>query len=552
MVRTFLILLLAFCSLLVWGQELSIDEKQGAEKNVERKKRRKKDTSEVIFQPKRLEIPVEDMRDDFQVIEGYEHGLLLAQNTHEYTENGEVWHFYLVNKSLEIEWKTSRVIRQQNDLIGFDYSLGYFFLLFDKPKRYKEYELLVIDVEGQNMVNAQLSLPMILELDFFEALDNGVLLVGKYNGRPVALIHDILGNKPKVLPGFYNYNERVFELVLDEHNKTFSIVLAEKMRNGKYTNRIKSFTYDGFLIEENLLNPGEDLNLVDGTTTSFDGGLQYMAGTYSKRTSFYSQGLYISKFLNGRQKFLKKHNYGDLKNFFAYRGKKAMARIARRVERKKAKGKEPKFEYRLYIHDIIPMGEQNILVAEAYYVRYSSTATNYGSTYNPYALNTPTNDPRYGQYRNFLGYKYTHAIVVAFDSSGEILWDNSFKTNDITSYDLEKSVAVNIQGKNAAIMYLDDDEIKSKAVAGSDVIEEKRYNPIRLTKEGDKIKGRSQETQGLQNWYDNYLFSYGVQRIRNKTMPDGGKVRRVFYINKIQFAEDVEVKESEFRVSSTY
>ncbi len=523
----------------------------GQEEKVERKRKNKKDTSQVILQPQRLEIPIDDMRDDFDVIDGYEGGLLVVQDTHESVENGEIWQFYLVNRNLEIEWKLVQVIPSGVELIGFDYSSGYFFLLFDKANRYREYQVTVIDVNGEKAVNSEIELPFALDLQYFEALDNGILLVGSYNSRPVALIHDILGDKPKVLPGFYNYNERVFDLVIDEENKTFSIVLAERMRNGKYTNRIKSFTYSGLVIEENLINPGEELNLVDGTTTNFGGGIQYMAGTYSLKSSLYSRGIYISKFMNGQQKFLKNHNYGELDNFFAYRGKRAQKRIARRVERKKARGKEPKFNFQLYIHDIIPSGNLNVLIAEVYYTRYSNNTAAYGGGYyNPYQmgyLNSSYNGMQ--PYRSFLGYKYTHAIVLAFDSQGEVVWDNSFRTNDITSYNLEESVAVNIQGEKAAIMYLDDDQIKSKAVSGSEVIEGKTYNPIRLLEDGDKVRGRSDDIRGINNWYQNYLYSYGLHRIRNKKHPRP-KSRRVFYINKIEFDEEVvQQEDSKFKVS---
>ncbi|MEQ9230788.1 MAG: hypothetical protein RIF46_08885 [Cyclobacteriaceae bacterium] len=540
MLRKLVFLLVAISSITVSGQE----------EEMKRKRKSKRDTSQVILQPQSLEIPVDDMRDDFIVVDGYEGGLLIIQDTHEDVKNGEIWQFYLVSRQLEIVWTKNQVVPTGAELMGFDYSLGYFFLLFDMPRKYREFQVMVIDVAGKQAVRSNIELPFAMDLQFFEALDNGILLVGQYNFRPVALVHDILGDKPKVLPGFYNYNEQVFDLVIDEESRTFSIVLAEKMRNGKYTNRIKSFTFEGLVIEENLINPGEELNLIDGTTTNFGGGIQYMAGTYSKKTSLYSRGLYISKFVNGQQKFLKSHNYGDLSNFFAYRGDRAAKRITRKVERKKAKGKEPKFSFRLYIHDIVQFKDKNVLIAEAYYAKYSTSTSSstYGSAfYNPYSLRR---DPS-GEsiYRNFIGFKFTHAIVLAFDSNGEIIWDNSFRTNDITSYNLEESVAVNIQGENAVLMYLDDNEIKSKAVAGSDVIEDKTYTPIKLMKDGDKIKGGDEENQGVETWYDNYLYSYGLYRIRNKNHPRP-KTRRVFLINKIQFdSEVVKDEDSKFKVS---
>lgn len=520
-----------------WGQ-------QEAEKERKKPRKNKKDTSAILAQPMRLEIPIDDLRDDFEVVDGNEEGLLVAQNTRENViPNGNLWHFRLVNNDLEIKWKVDQIIDVDAELVAYDYSIGFYFLLFEIRNTRDEYKTLVIDAESGIVLGHEFETPFEMELNFFEALDNGILLVGQYNNRPVALIHDLVSNRPQVLSGFYNHNEHVFDVVMDEKKRAFSVVLAERMRNGKYTNRIKTFTYDGLLVLENLIHPGENLNLVDGTTTNFMNGIQYMVGTYSVRTSNFSRGIYISKFVNGQQRFLHEHNYGDFNNFFAYRGDRAARRIARRVERKKAKGKTPKFNYNLFIHDIIQKGELSIVIAEAYYAKYSSNPNAYRRYYgSPYSLQ-PFGPP--SNFQSFLGYKFTHAIIVAFDSNGNIVWDNSFKTNDITSYNLQESVAVNIQGEKAVIAYLDNAKIKSKVIEGNDVLEGKTYNPVKLMYPGDKLTSASRDTEikGVRNWYSNYLFSYGAQRIKNKSLPREERRRKVFYLNKLEFETDVELND---------
>lgn len=502
------------------------------EKPVKRKKR-KTDTSKIMKQMQRLEIPIENFSDQFEIVDGFEDGLLVAQETSENVSVGVLWRFHLVDRDLKIIWTRDELIVDRAELRGFDYNSGYYFLLYDIPGKRLEYRLLVLDVKGRKSVTHQFEVPFEVDLDYFEALDQGVLMVGMHNFRPVGFIYDLGKGTPKILPGFYNNNERVFDLVMDEKNKSFSVVLSERMLNGKYTNRIKTFTYDGLLVLENLIHPGEDLNLLDGTTTSFNSGIQFMAGTYSYRASNYSRGIYLSKFVNGQQRFIKQHNYGDLNNFFAYRGDRAARRIARKVERKKERGREPRFSYRLYIHDIVQKGEQSVMIAEAFYAKYSS---NNGGAFNNSFGQTWNGSPYgYGGFRDFLGYKYTHAIIVAFDASGEIVWDNSFRTNDITYFNLQESVAANVQGEKAIISYLDDNQIKSKIIDGNQVIEGKTFSPIKLLYNGDKLTSRDSEIRGVRDWYDNYMFSYGLQRIKNSRMVGESRRRKVFYINKIEF-----------------
>ena len=521
-----------------------------------RKKKSKKDTSNIISQTLRLEIPLDDRNDEIEVVEGYDDALLVIQNTNESNENGIVWKFHQVNKDLEKDWEMEQNISSADRLIGYDYNAGYYFLLFENDEKYLQYKLMVIDLKGEKTLFREFTLAFEVTLQYLEALDKGILLVGTHNFRPVAMIYDIISGTPIILPGFYNRNEKVFDLVMDDTNRSFSIVLAERMRNGKYTNRVKVFTYSGLLIQENIINPGEGLNLVDGKTTNFGNGVLYMAGTYSAKPSLFSRGIYISKFTNGSQQFIKSYNYGDLTNFFTYRGERAALRIQKRVSKKKAKGKEPRFGYQLYIHDIVQKGDLNILVAEAYYARYGSSPTpgfvQSGPAGSPFSYSGPFgSSPAIGS-RLFLGYKFTHSIIMAFNSRGEIVWDNSFKTNDITSYSLEESVAVNVQNDRAVIMYLDDNLIKSKVVEGNEVVEGKTYNPVRLLYPGDDLKSRNSRVKGIESWYDNYLYSYGVQRIENKNYSSNYPLskRRVFYINKIQF-DSGKSKPSDFRISST-
>ncbi len=529
------------------GIRKSSPKKEQKIKDRQDRKCSKKDTSTIITQPLRIEIPVENRNDDFEVVKGHEEGLLVIQNTKEYTENGIIWKFHMVNNDLVIDWETEQFIPSSHSLVGYDYNADYYFLLFENERKYLQYHLIVIDVKGQNTMMRNFSLAFEMDIQYLEALDMGILLAGTHNYRPVAMIYDIINDVPKVLPGFYNRNERIFDLVMDDVNHSFSTVLTEKMRNGMYTNRVKTFTYDGLLMLESVLNPGENLNLIDGKTTSFGNGVQYMAGTYSKKASLYSRGIYVSKFTNGSQQFIKSYNYADLKNFFKFRGEKAARRVQKRISKKKAKGKEPKFEYRLYIHSIVQRGDINILIAEAYYAQYSSGTTNY-STYGRGGYS----NPYYGipGRRGFLGYKFTHAVLMAFDSRGNMIWDNSFKTNDITTYNLEESVAVNVQDDRAVIMYLDDDLLKSKVVEGDEVVEGKTYNQVKLLYPGDVVRGSS-ETKGIESWYDNYLYSYGIQRVTNKLLPNSSpdQKRKVFYLNKIQF-DTAPANSKDFRISS--
>ncbi|MEZ4900779.1 MAG: hypothetical protein R2822_03010 [Spirosomataceae bacterium] len=70
-------------------------------------------------------------------------------------------------------------------------------------------------------------------------------------------------------------------------------------------------------------------------------------------------------------------------------------------------GKDPKFRYRMLVHDVIKNGDEFVLVAEVYYPVYKS-----GSNYYNGALRNAN--------REYDAFRYTHAIVCGFDKSGKL------------------------------------------------------------------------------------------------------------------------------------
>jgi hypothetical protein len=203
-------------------------------------------------------------------------------------------------------------------------------------------------------------------------------------------------------------------------------------------------------------------------------------------------------------------------------------RISKKIERKKVNGKKAKFNYRFLIHEIIEEGDQYIMLGEAYYPKYSSSGY---SNFNSYAgLGLPNN---YGMY--FIGYRYTHAVVIGFDKKGNILWDNSFEIDDVLSFNLDQYVHADTRDGSIVLLYLYDNQIRSKIIQGSEVVEGKSFDQIKLAFDDDIVKEDDSEIEKLELWYGNNYFAYGEQHIKN--MKDAGVKlnRRVFYVNKVRY-----------------
>jgi len=492
---------------------------------------KKRDSSTVITQPNRIEFEMENINSNFHVVPGGTDGILVVEETDESAQGeGIIWKLHMIDTAFNIVWSRADVIPADGSFIGYEYFDGSFYLLFNKNV-FRSEDLLVyqLNTKTDELNTFELTTVFPIELTHFESVGETLLLAGYANYRPVVITYKINDRVPRVVPGFYDNKNDILDLVVDERSKLFTVILSQKMRNKKHTIRVKTFNDKGDFIQDNLIDPGDKKSLLDGASTTFSGGLQYLAGTHSRKSVQYSQGFYLSKFINGQQQFNKYYPFAELNNFWDHLNPKREKRILRRIERKKEKGKIKKFNYRLLVHEILERDDHFILIGEAFYPRYNYSGS--GSYFDGYGANSN----QFSQFRNpyFLGYKYTHAVVVGFDRNCNLLWDHTFKIEDIESFTLDENVAVSGKGDKVVLMYLEENEIRSKIVDGDRVVEGRTFSPVKLSYETDELKTRDPSVEKITPWYDETLFAYGEQSIRN---PLAEKIdRRVFYLNKIQF-----------------
>jgi hypothetical protein len=174
----------------------------------------------------------------------------------------------------------------------------------------------------------------------------------------------------------------------------------------------------------------------------------------------------------------------------------------------------------------VPYKNQYVLLGEAFYPKYvSADRGGYFGFFNPnLSYNNIVRDGRI-----FDGYHYTHAVVMGFDQNGRLLWDNSFEINDVKTYTLEQFVKLEVQKDKIALLYLFDNELRTKIIKDDEVLEGKTLEGIKAHEDDQIVRKDQSGSNRLDYWYSNYFFAYGIQEISN---PSSGK-RRVFFINKI-------------------
>lgn len=494
---------------------------------VAQRKKKVRDTSSLIFQPTRVEFSLEKRGTGYTPVLLEKQGILLVERTGESLIRNKkrvkgytLWKFHLLDTALAKNWEITIPVNAEGDFIGYDFSESKCYLLF-KKKLYNAEKLHVLQLDIQTKQYQSLDITTVfpINLSIFEVVNETLILGGETeNKRSILMTIHMSDQIPRVVPGFYN-NTKILNVLTNDQSGLFSVTISELL-NKRPTLLLKTFTSKGDLVQEHLIKPKEDKSILDGAITNFKGGVQYLAGTYSKKRNRYSQGFYLSKLIQSQTKASEYYPFATLENFFSYYGKKREARIKKRIEKKKGKGKIKRFNYRLLVHEIIPTKNGYTMVAEAYYPKYKYA----GDPFSTSGRSQPI----------FIGYEYTHAVVVNFDKSCKVNWDNTFKIEDILTMNLTKHIVVSSFEDQIVLAYMQNNEIRSKIISGNEVVEGGTFNPIKLLSDVEKINSSSSSIEGLQKWYDNKLIAFGEQNISMKgTVGLGG--RKVFYINKIEF-----------------
>jgi hypothetical protein len=487
------------------------------------------DSPGQIEQPTRYEVEIEYEDDYFNVLPVDEYGIILSRKIKDVYEKGKIpWQFLVLDTALYERWKNDIFVDYYYEMRGFDHVKNKVYYLFrHEQNRAVNDKIIEIDVLTGIYQLYDVAMTLNFELTEFEIIGNSAIFGGYVNMRPTVVQYFFKEGRTKVYPGLYFDKSRLLQVDVNEDREITTVISSVRTLEKENTIAIRKFSAEGEMVENYNLQPKENTSLIDARNVTVDRTTDIIAGTYSGKNLRYSRGIFLAYVDAEGEEMIKYYNYGELENFFSYMKARREKRVKERIERKKIKGKKLKFNYRLLVHDIIPFENNFILLGEAYYPKYN----NYGA-YSGLQSYYPSTRSNYTTYY-FEGYQYTHAVVIGFDKEGDLLWDNSFEINDVISNRLRQFVHVDPRQNDLVLLYNYENVIRTKLIQGEEVIEGKSFNDISLKFEDDEVKTNNSEYGGLERWYNNRFFAYGIQNIKN--MKDAGVKlnRKVFFINKI-------------------
>lgn len=480
--------------------------------------------AQQVLQTNRFELFSPRDEPPFEVLPAHEDGIFLYRRVGTNTQD----HIQLIklDTAFREQWKGFLPIDDRFVLVGkkVDEKKLYFLLRYRDFTR-NNFQLFTIDVATGDFVMRDIKNFIPFTPTEFQVTHKGAIMGGYYNQVPVVVYYGFESARARVVPGLLNEAGDLTQLKA-YRDGSFDVLISARNYKGQNTIFIKSYDENGDLLRNFALDPTDNSHLIFARSMKTSNDLEVVAGVFGGKNSLYSRGLFLAAIDTEGNQQLRYYNYGDLENFFKYMKAKREARVKERIERRKIKGKKTRFNYRFLVHEIVPYKNQYILLGEAFYPKYVSV----DHSLSPFFFSSggvPNNMMRDG--RIFDGYHYTHAVVMGFDQAGKLLWDNSFEINDVKTFTLEQFVKLEVQGDRIALLYLFDNELRTKIIQDDQVLEGKTIETIKTNFDSDVVRKDQTSMNKLEYWYKDYFYAYGVQEIANA---ERGK-RRVFFINKI-------------------
>lgn len=408
-----------------------------------------------------------------------------------------------------------------NSVVSSDERHIYFFYLMTN------FEYLVLDYDTETHLISERSdkLGERFTPRFMRTMKDKLYIIGVSKGQPRLMV---LSAKTghftfTSIPG--DNKKRFVESIMEDAGKNKLAVYYRDGSNMKTSQfYVAFFDEEGDLLDRPLLiDKDENYSVIDGSITWMGEEDFIISGTYGVKNSSLASGIYFSKFVKGKQAFITYHSFTDFKDYFKFLPERQQARVERKAQRKKDKGREDFVKSFVEIHPILVKKDHYVFIGEVYYATYRTEY--YSTTVN----GIPTQQTR----QVFDGYQYSHAVVAGIGQNGEMLFDHCFKMwLNIKPFSVVKNIRVSENGDQTSLFFSTGSQLKAVTV-NREQLSERELGEIVSETEGDRVRYTSFTMS--QYWYDNYYIVYGIQRIRNKENEEVEKRRVVFVLTKIAF-----------------
>lgn len=487
--------------------------------------------SAQISYEKRVEIEEKVGYSNYQTFQFGESGMVVSYEKELKSGDLAEYYFDFYNNNLELKSAKKVAISDKfstNETCGSD-NTGHALL----TDRKNNFVLITLDLDNDLLKKVSGTFPKKLYISKMAVLGNLIYVTGNIKKEKVLITVNWQTGKQMVIPVEIDNikSKRLINQGLQVLKESNEVALYIKAMPDKRTSDVYMLRTDELGKRKSLINISSktDAFILSATTSVLETNNYVFSGTYSKENNGYAQGFYFSKSANGKMDYISFFPFVDMKNFFSYLPKKQKEKIEKKIEKKKAKGKDVDVNYQMVLHDLLVQKDGYVVIGECFYPTYR-TVTETRTTYTNGVPSTTTTTRQV-----FDGFQYTHAVVMKIDFEGKMIWDNCLPMyiND-KPFRVIKFINFKPEANDQiSMVYADDVMLVSKAIDNNGkVIRDKKEEIIMKSLSGDKVKVSSSE---VKPWYNDYFLAYGYQRIKNTEKKDVKRKRNVFFLSKVKY-----------------
>jgi hypothetical protein len=460
-------------------------------------------------QPVRLELETVTESTWSEIIVLPDSSVLLCLNKNPYRFSRDPYTFTKYNHQLAPVWNNSIEMP-----VGTEYLQSYaegldIYFLFLGPKPTEFHILRISNATGEARLTQHQKTSQV-EFTGFKALGDQVFLTGIENNNLMATHLDLYTKESKILPAIYDQQSALADFRIDTLTGHAEFVMSESNRQRSRLT-VKRISPEGELVNTHFVLPQFDRNLLTAQLAPGDTIDKLLAGTYIDREFKFAQGIFTHT-LGGDIRY---YDFKTFTRFFDYLSKRRQRHIQAKIQRFAAINKDLKLRYKLLLHDIYPYQDGHLLVAEAYSPQYNAESNLH--SIRGLAMGA------------FEGYRFSHAIICAFDRQGNMRWENSFPLKSVVNRTLTPNLQVGFAGDRIILTYADKENIHYKIVNREK--ETPNDHKVEVLTYTEDEKALSPTFEGILHWYGSSFLAYGFHRVR----PSTGPSRSVFYLNKVTF-----------------
>jgi hypothetical protein len=471
-----------------------------------------------------------------------------------------VFEYYITTELLQSDTIKEVKIKKGFDMIGYDVDEDQLYVLFAEGDEAAA-DKYVLHLNLSTQIGMEYEADNLLPMDLVEflVLDKKAIFMGNADARPVVQILSLEEKTVQTVQGIYGNETHVVQILKLPELEALEVVLRRRGPFKSQETLILTFDLQGTLLRELKVAPlgDPDEEILDGLLLAGAGYGQTLIGAYGKEVRNSYKGMYLAQINEFGEQNIGLYTLADFPNFYTYLPEKQRLKQEEILADQFEKGKIPSIRNAYAIRDVKEFEDRYLI----YFDQFSVSSSRGPGTVAP---TLPSQRYRYDRssrmgyipyymdpYNSFGGpiqtytlvteYTYRSAHFMEVSKTGQVIWDNSARYEDVNTTYPEPFAEVSVQGEDVFHLYLVNDQIKLSYFKKGERLLENQTIPLEL----DESKGTIQFTDlgslRLLHWYGPYFVLSGLQKIRYTNEQQNEEVREVFFIQKLLLNGDLYV-----------